>query len=437
MLKFKWIFLAFIAGFIFIFLLKTVLKNEIKGEIAEPEFDVYVTKVKQKTIAPLISGFGTIKPKVQWQSLAEVSGAVTYKNAKLARGEFIEKDTLLFKLDDLPYQLALAKALASKASVETEAVKLEIEKARLQTSLAIESKKLLLEKNEYTRQKSLNTKGGISNSQLEKQQLSVFAQTLKENELQASVKQLPARKNAIDAELMQAESLIKQAQLDLSHTEISMPFSGRIETVDVELGEFVAIGRHLLSAQDFRLLEVEAKISIHQIHQLMSSLAANKNISDTSLPNIEAVGLDAKIKLSHASLKSSWNGKVTRISGQVDARVGTVGLIVEIPFNFKMLKDKPRGQLPVISGMFVEVQVEARSVTVLTVPKQALHGERLYLVDQDSRLQILPVEVLFIRDNDVAIAADSLKAGQQIVVSDLLPVSTGLKLKSFAWSEEL
>lgn len=437
MLKFKWIFLAFIAGFIFIFLLKTVLKNEAKGEVIEPEFEVYVTTVKQKMIAPLISGFGTIKPKVQWQSLAEVSGAVTYKNVKLARGEFIEKDTLLFTLDDLPYQLALAKARASKANIETEAVKLEIEKARLQTSLAIESKKLLLEKNEYTRQKSLNKKGGISNSQLEKQQLNVFEQTLKENELQASVKQLPARKNAIDAELIQAESLIKQAQLDLRHTQIVMPFSGRIETVDVELGEFVAIGRNLLNAQDFHLLEIEAKISLQQIYQLMSSLSGNKDISDTSMPNIKAIGLDATVILSHASIKSSWSGKVTRISGEVDRRVGTVGLIVEIPFDFKMLTGKPQGQLPVISGMFVEVQVEAKPVAVLSVPKQALHGERLYLVDQNNRLKILPVKVLFIRDNDVAIVADSLEAGQKIVVSDLLPVSTGLKLKSFIWSEEL
>lgn len=437
MLKFKWILLAAIAGFAFIFILKTVLKNEIQGEVAEPEFDVYVTTIKQKTIAPLITGFGTIAPKVQWQSLAEVSGAVTYKNEKLARGEFIEKETLLLKLDDLPYQLALAKALASKASIETEAVKLEIEKALLQQSLAIESKKLLLEKNEYTRQKSLNKKGGISHSQLEKQQLSVFAQTLKENELKASVKQLPARKNAIDAELMQAESLIKQARLDLSHTKILMPFSGRIDTVNVELGEFVAIGRDLLSAQDFKLLEVEAKASIDQVHQLMSSLAGNKRLNESTQPNIESLGVEATIKLNHASIKSRWSGKVTRISGQVDARVGTVGLIVEIPFNFKMLKDKPQSQMPVISGMFVEVQVEAKPISVLTVPKQALHGDRLYLVDENNRLQILPVEVLFIRDNDVAISADSIKAGQQIVVSDLLPVSTGLKLKSYAWSEEL
>lgn len=437
MLKFKWILFAVIAGFAFIFVLKTVLKDEIKGEVAEPEFDVYVTKIKQKTIAPLITGFGTIAPKVQWQSLAEVSGSVTYKNIKLARGEFIEKETLLLELDDLPYQLALAKALASKASIETEAVKLEIEKTLLQQSLAIESKKLLLEKNEYTRQKSLNKKGGISYSQLEKQQLSVFAQTLKENELKASVEQLPARKNAIDAELMQAESLIKQARLDLSHTKIIMPFSGRIDTVNVELGEFVAIGRDLLSAQDFRLLEVEAKVSIAQVHQLMSSLVGHLHLNSNDLPNIESIGLDATIKLNHASIKNHWSGKVTRISGQVDARVGTVGLIVEIPFDFKMLKDKPQLKMPVISGMFVEVEVEAQALSVLTVPKQALHADRLYLVDENNRLQILPVEVLFIRDNDVAISSDSIKAGQQIVVSDLLPVSTGLKLKSYTWSEEL
>ena len=86
--------------------------------------------------------------------------------------------------------------------------------------------------------------------------------------------------------------------------------------------------------------------------------------------------------------------------------------------------------------MFVEVTVNGQIQPQLTVPLAALHNNRLYLVDEDNRLQLQTVDVLFIRDQVAAIKADGLKVGQQVVLSDIIPVANGLKLAPTVWAED-
>ena len=429
MLKLKWILLAVVLGVLTTVGLKQLMKTEVSSQFIEIEHPVYVTKIEIKPIAPLITGFGVTKAKVQWSALSEVKGSIVYKYNKLSLGEFIEKDTLLFKIDATPYDLALATAIANKASIKTEFDKLAIEKEKLALSLKLEKRNLSLEKKEYNRQRSLSKSGTISKSQLEKQQRTYTMQQLKVKDISAQLQQIPARLNAIKASNSQAESQVQQAELDLAHTQISMPFDGRIEQVNIELGEYTSIGQTLLTAQDHTLMEVDAKIPVHQLRRLSTTFSKASLLATSNMPQIETLKLPVQVDFNSALTHATWQGTLARISGQVDLRVGTIGVLVEIPFDFKAYINKNTKTLPLISGMFVEIKIDGLTESHFVIPKKALHGDRLYLVDKDNRLKIQPVDVLFTRDDWIAISPKGLKEGDVIVTTDILPATTGLKLK--------
>ena len=147
--------------------------------------------------------------------------------------------------------------------------------------------------------------------------------------------------------------------------------------------------------------------------------------------------MTAQILLRNASSDKHWQGRVTRIAGEVDDRIGTVGLVIEMDFDFlAYTKQNNLESAPLVSGMFVEVVINGYPQPQLTVPMSALHNDSLYLMTDAQRLQIQPVEVLFIRDQTAVIAAGSLQAQQAIVVSDVVPVANGLKLNPTPWQLE-
>ncbi|QUM75771.1 HlyD family secretion protein [Moritella sp. 24] len=437
--KLLWLPIGVATGLGIMAINNAIMKNDVVLEVVEPTQSVYVTQIKTQNIAPAVKGYGNVVAKNKWQGIAEVSGKVIYKNEKLQRGTFINAGVELLRIDPTSYQLSLNTAQANLDNINSEVEKLDIEEKRLTRSYQVEGKTLALEEKEYQRNIKLNKKGTISASSLEKQERIVYNTQLQLNDLKAQLNQIPARQKALQAQITQAESQIDQAKLDLEHTIITMPFNGRIIDVSAELQQFVSTGSSIILAHDVSKLEVEAKMPTSQLSRLIHSLKQDREVLDNlnAVPDIAIANLTAQITLRNSSSETHWQGKVTRILGEIDARLGTAGLVVETDFDFlEFIKRNDPNDSPIISGMFVEVTVNGQAQPQLTVPLQALHNNRLYLMDEDNRLQLQDVDVLFIRDQVAAIKADGLKAGQQIVLSDIIPVANGLKLAPTVWTED-
>ena len=62
------------------------------------------------------------------------------------------------------------------------------------------------------------------------------------------------------------------------------------------------------------------------------------------------------------------------------------------------------------------------------IPERALHGNRIYLMSPESRLEIRTIEVLYRRDNQVVINGD-IEQGERLVLNDLLPAIDGMMLR--------
>ncbi|MGC9462251.1 efflux RND transporter periplasmic adaptor subunit, partial [Vibrio genomosp. F10 str. 9ZD137] len=134
----------------------------------------------------------------------------------------------------------------------------------------------------------------------------------------------------------------------------------------------------------------------------------------------------ATIELNSGSLNVTWPAKVARVSETVDYNQATAGVILEIQQNYKDLT--PTSVPPLVNGMFVKASIEGQANPSWVIPERALHGNRIYLKDDDNRLVIKTIEVLYRRDNHVIIDGD-IEHGQRLILNDLLPAIEGMQLK--------
>jgi hypothetical protein len=102
---------------------------------ASRERAVDVIQLQQQSIAPLVSGFGRIKPKVEWQAIAEVTGKVIYRHPDLEKGRVMDAGTVIVKIDPLDYELTLAQAEADLRSSQAQLAKLMQEEVNLKSTI--------------------------------------------------------------------------------------------------------------------------------------------------------------------------------------------------------------------------------------------------------------------------------------------------------------
>jgi hypothetical protein len=69
------------------------------------------------------------------------------------------------------------------------------------------------------------------------------------------------------------------------------------------------------------------------------------------------------------------------------------------------------------------------------IPRKSLHEGRVYLVNAENKLEIRSVSVAFVQ-GDLIVVESGLVAGDRIITSDLVPVISGVPIKSIEAKEE-
>ena len=79
--------------------------------------------------------------------------------------------------------------------------------------------------------------------------------------------------------------------------------------------------------------------------------------------------------------------------------------------------------------MFVQVLLRGHTQPQrVVVPRSAVRGGKIYLLDENKRLRIHAVDILF-NQGKLSVIKDSQLAGKQIVISDVVPVVEGMLLQ--------
>ncbi|MDF2152963.1 HlyD family secretion protein [Vibrio sp. CAU 1672] len=422
----KLLFFPVIAVGIFILVLAINLKPDLPVKPAGDRARLVETiPLELKAIAPVAIGFGKISPKIEWKAIAEVTGKVVYRHPQLDKGQVLPAGTEILRIDPLDYELKLVQAQADLKSAQTSLAKLNQEEANLQSTLKIEKNRLAIVNKELARKVNLRKKGLTSQSDVDQQQQNTLSQRKLVLDIENQIGLMPDEKRVAEALVKVNTSKVKEAQRQLARTIITLPQDLRIAKVDIEQNQVVNLQQTMVTAHGINVMEVEAQLSIHDMHTLASSIGEFGRDA-SGIPQPDMADIQATIELSSGNLSSQWPAKVARISETVDPNQATAGVILEIQQDYRNLN--PTSAPPLVNGMFVRAKIEGQANPSWVIPERALHGDKIYLMGKDQRLKIVTVEVLYRRDNQVVING-ALEQGQKLVINDLLPAIDGMLLK--------
>lgn len=424
--KNRWlIFIPILIGVVITVLLVKTSKEPVQSTVKEYIRTVRYIDVPVVDYFPGAIGYGSVTPSVTLDGVAEVSGKIIQMLPNLKKGSIVAAGSVLLKIDPTAYELAVAEIETSIESTRAQINETNVKEDNTRISLEIENKNLESSKKELERLKNIVKKGAVSRSSLDQQERTYLSQLQSVQSLKNTLNLIPVERKLLLAQLAGYEARLASAKLDLEHTTITLPFDGRIAEVNVEVGQYVRVGDVMTVVDGIDKAEVIAQVPISRIKSLVSH-------SETSIMEIDeelfqkVLGFKAKVRVPEIGVE--WNAQFVRMSDTIDPQTRTMGVIVEVDQPYK--NAIPGVRPPLIKGMFVEVEIQGKPVSnQIIIPRAALHANKVYILNDESRLQISEVETGIVQPDYVSIKS-GLVEGQKLIVSDLLPAIKGMLLKA-------
>lgn len=418
---------AVLVGVLVLVLLVKNSAKPVRMTVAEKATAVRVIGVPEVTVAPQLTTTGNVEPSRVWQSVAQVSGKIVALHPRLKPGALIKQGEVLLRIDPRDYELAITQAQTGIEAIAVQQSQVDVQEDNAKALLKIEQQALALAEEELRRKQKMLKGNAISHSDYGKEQRSLLAQQKSVQSLKNSLKLYPVERRGLAAELEKQQVQLADAKLNLERTTILMPFDGRIAEVKVELQQFVAQGALMVVADGIAKAEVAVRIPMERLGNLIHSEAA---IDPTAAENIELgkrLGLSARVLLQQNQYLVEWNARVARLSDALDPRTRTVGVIIEVDEPYARVR--PGRRPPLVKGLFVDVVLSGQPQdSRKVIPLDALHGQQVYVVNREQRLEQRTVTIGS-KGADYAIVIDGLRAGEQVVISDVFPAVAGMLLQ--------
>jgi membrane fusion protein (multidrug efflux system) len=343
--------------------------KDTKKKIKIPEVRVVKASDEEFKQVWTLVGQTISDPKVD--ILARAKGFLVKRNFK--QGAFVKKGELLFQIEKDQYVANVNKAKAQLA----------IKEALLKNALII-----------YKRSLYLNKKDIMSQAELDKD---------------------TANKDSALGERDAAKAALNEALINLSYTDITAPFDGRIGLAKYNVGNVVGPESGVL-ATVVSLDPMRVEFSVNEADFLLAQeMALEKNMPLKKL----LAGLDIKLILSNGS-NYGHTGKIYFWNNQVSSSTGTILLRAEFENHNFILNP----------GQYVKVEIES-SVPKhgLIIPQVAIQatlgGEFVMVVDKDNKIQIKNVEPGYKFANMIVIKK-GLLAGDLVVTQGIQKVRRGM-----------
>ena len=414
--KILWILPPVIVGVILFMFLKGGKQDPSLSNNGEPVRSVRSMTVNAIEFTPIARGFGTVQPARVWKAVSQVSGRVTSIHPRLSDGAVIEQGETLLEIDPVDYELALAQARITLAE-------LDVQQSNAEQSLAIEQRNLELAEKEFERQKRLRKQGTVSQSAVDTAERTMLNNRTQVQSLKNTLALLPSQKKL-------QQSKITQAQRDLDNTTIKAPFNLRVSSLDIQADQFISKGQHLFSGDSIDHVEIVAQISVSSLKNLFAGQSSiNLDINTVAGGLAELTGFKPTVMMDIGNTEAAqWEARFVRFTDKVDSETRTLGLVVAVDNPLK--KVIPGKRPPLSKGMLVEVSVAGKpQPDRLVIPRSTIRNGKVYLFDDDSRLQITPIHLLYEQDNQ-AVVDKGIQAGDRLVLSDVIPAVEGIRLRS-------
>lgn len=346
-----------------------------KKESSQRLISLYVDEVKSEEITPGVFTQGEVKPKNEINLISRVSGHVVSIADVFAEGGQVTPETTLIKIDDTDYKLAVIKAEARVAAAE---VGLERELANAKM------------KKDTWLQKNGNVKP--TDFALNKPQV-----------LQA------------EADLKAAKAELQEAKLNVARTAIIVPFTGRVISKSIGLGQYITAGTEVGKVFAIDVVEVKLPLTDLQLTEL-----------DLPMGFMAEGGQGPAVKFTSTMGRNQhqWRGRIVRTNAAVDKQTRLIYATAEV--------QDPYGKgaafgVPFAVGMFVQAEIEGiESKQAMVIPRDALrNADKVYVVDNENKLDIRSVDVISTSEEQVLIAA-GINVGEKVAISTVPNATQGM-----------
>ena len=400
--------------------------EHIDAEMPSKSVDVIETKIipfRTKVVA-----YGNVEPTVTLNTLAEVSGKISYMHPDLNRGNTITAGTVVVLIDPEDYEVVLKQTVADLAGNQSTLKQLQIEQQTTKRSLQLAKDNLEVGEKELERIRTIWDRKLIARSTLDAEEQKVIQLRQQVSDLQGQLNTYASRKESVLAQTTRTEEQMKSQKTTLGRTELILPFTARISEVSIEKDQFVSVGSSLFEAQDINGVEINAQVPIMHMRSLVNHLAGqsfDKATMGITKDVLSRLNLTARVKLVGNLPDAIWDAEVLRISESIDPIRRTLGIVVGVDRPYE--KIIPGRRPPLLKGAFTAVEFYAPIREAIVIPRKAIHHGRVYIVDKDKRMQIKSVEIQQ-QQGDLAVIRSGLEEGEKIIISDLVPVIEGMPL---------
>ncbi len=415
-IKILWFLPPLVVGIAVLMIMKSGKQPPQLSSEGEQVKVVRTMLVKKADFVPKAKGYGLVQPAQVWKSIAQVSGRLISLHERLKDGEIIKKGEVLFQVDPVDYEINLAQA-------KTQLAELDLQLSNTRASLEIEQRNLALAEKEYKRQQKLAKKGGVSKSSADSAERSMLSSIAQVQNLKNTLSLIPTQKK-----LQQAK--ITQSQRDLNNTHIKAPFNLRVSALSVEADQFVSKGQLMFSGDSVDRVEVIAQVSLSALKKLFYGLPEMTNDIQFISTNLsQLTGFKPTVVLDMGNDEyAKWDATFVRFSDTVDSETRTMGVVVAVDRPIE--KIIPGTRPPLSKGMFVEVIIAGHvQPNRIAIPRSAIRNGSVYVMNSENRLDIRKVRKIFDQQS-VSVISEGINDGEQLVITDLIPVAQGMLLKA-------
>ncbi|MFK7740344.1 MAG: efflux RND transporter periplasmic adaptor subunit [Planctomycetota bacterium] len=338
---------------------------------------------------------GTVEPLRTVELTAEVSGRVKAAHPSLRAGGSFTPNDVLIQLDDTDYVLQVTQQESAVARAE-----LRLMQERAEGEAA---------------ERAWRKMHG-------------------DEPADALVRREPQIKDARLA-VAAANAMLEKAKTDRLRCKVQLPFAGRVQSVQADIGQVVQRGQRLAVVYDTSSLEVRLPIPLDDIAFV-----------DLPFDGVVDDGPTVKLTANFAGQSRSWTGSIVRVEGEVDRRTRQITSVARLDGATLSAGDgQANGGPPLLVGMFVSARIDGRKLdNIVAVPLSALHsGNHVWLVatstaaesaseqagERIGRLVDREVQVLRI-ERERALISSGLSAGEEICLSTIEAPVNGMLVRT-------
>ena len=343
---------------------------------------VLVASVTTHDLLPDEVVSGHLEPMRKAALHFELNGQV--RERLVEPGQRVEAGATLLALDDGDYRDA-----SDRAGAQLQLERSNIDKDRELLKLARRNHDL--QQSEVTRLEKLGKDSLVSRSRLDESRI-------KRLQLQSEVAQLRNSTDTAESRLQLLESERNRAERDLLRTQLQAPFTGIVNRVDAEIGDYVTPGIAVAELIDISSLDLYAEVR----GELAQALSHGQQVVVTA---------DGK----------AIDGTLVALQTDPDPQTFTHALRVRIPGDAAH------------SGSVARVRLPLQPLRqVIAIPTTAILQDEgnAWVFRLDSDVLVRRRVITGMQVDELVVIRDGLAAGDTVVVRDVAALSDGLRVNA-------